>query len=190
MDGKGERLLILHNVGSADAPPNCPLEMLGIEGTAEPIHKVRVPATASIGQVLINGESTLYAGSYTTITDSWPKWSSFSGDTQPDVGDEVGVVAGTLGMSADNTGFICLALHGTTSGASLATDGSEEGRILVRPYAAGGGGGPATLLVVQATADGASGVVVAKTMTLKADVSATPNYDLAAGTVSYNYYKA
>lgn len=143
MDGKGERVLVVHNVGTLNIPSGCPMEMCGIEGTAEPIHKVRAPAAASLSQVLVNGDSMLYAGSYSSIPDSWPRWSSFSGATQPTIGGAVGNTTGTLGMVSGNTGFVCLAVHGTaTASGTLAADGTDdagvaqEGRVLVRPFSA------------------------------------------------------
>jgi len=64
-----------------------------------------------------------------------------------------------------------------------------EGENRVARVRRGGGGGGATLDVVQATADGASGAVAVKVMTLKADVSLSPNFTLAATGSTVNYFK-
>jgi hypothetical protein len=61
--------------------------------------------------------------------------------------------------------------------------------IYVRPFGATGGGGTASLEIVQAVADGSAGVVSTKVMTLKADVSLSPNFTLAATAANANYFK-
>lgn len=61
--------------------------------------------------------------------------------------------------------------------------------VYVRPFGATGGGGAVSLDIVQAVADGSAGVVSTKVMTLKADVSASPNFTLAASAANANYFK-
>lgn len=98
--------------------------------------------------------------------------------TAPALGDSIGTLADSWAMKVGNTGFVVTGVVSTSL-------------VYIRPAGGGGGGGgPATLLVVQATADGSAGVVPAKTMTFKADVSASPNYDLATDAVNYNYFRA
>ena len=54
----------------------------------------------------------------------------------------------------------------------------------------GGSGGGGSLSIVQATADGASGVVPVKAITLKANVAASPNFEQATGDpTNVNYFK-
>lgn len=187
MDG-GYRVLAVHNVGGTDIPPCTPMEMLGIEGTNEPIHKVQMPSAASMNQLLINGPSTLYSGSYDAIPDAWPRWSSFSGATQPTVGGQVGAAAGTSGMQSGLTGFLCLAIHGTVNAAgSLALDGATDGgRVLVRPMGGGGGG---AITVAQATADGSAGLVSVKAVQFTATLSASPNFEQTGDAITAKYFK-
>lgn len=53
-----------------------------------------------------------------------------------------------------------------------------------------GGGGSASLTVVQATSDGAAGVIPVKVITMKADPAASPNFEQATGDPSnVSYYK-
>ncbi len=54
------------------------------------------------------------------------------------------------------------------------------------PFSVGGGG----FSVVQATANGSSGSITAKAITLKADVTASPNYDLGTDVLTLNYFKS
>ena len=53
----------------------------------------------------------------------------------------------------------------------------------------GGGGGEGPAEIVQATADGAAGVIATKVMTMKADPSLSPNFTLADDAVNLNYFK-
>jgi hypothetical protein len=131
------------NVGTLEIPPCCPVEVLGLDGTNEAIHKIRMPASASLSQVMISGQASISAGSYDSVSDDWPQWSRFSGLTQPTIGGQVGAAAGTDGMQSGLTGFLCLAIHGTVNTAgTLADDGTGDsgtvlvgGRLLVRPFA-------------------------------------------------------
>lgn len=103
-----------------------------------------------------------------------------------------------LNLNIDLTGDWWFAKRGTegparilwadTTSYSDGSGGSSWVWALIRLGA--GSGGSATLLVVRATADGSAGVIPAKTMTLKADPSLSPNYDLSTDPTNYNYFKA
>lgn len=175
MDDRGaRRLLFVHNTSADDIPPFMPMEMTGVEGTSEPIHTVQLPSEDSLSQIILNGPVILHAGDYEAITDGWPRWGVY-GDTAPEIGDDVGAASGTGGLQTGMTGFTVLAVQETA------------GQVLVRPS---GGGGGATFSIVQAFADGANGTVSTKAMTFKADLTASPNYDLSAGTTILSYFKA
>lgn len=98
----------------------------------------------------------------------------------PAIGNTVGTMAGSWGMKVGNFGFVVVGI----------AHNSSPYVVYVRPAGAGGGGGLASLLIVQATANGSSGSISAKTMTLKSDVTLSPNYTLAANAVTYSYFKA
>ena len=63
--------------------------------------------------------------------------------------------------------------------------GTKWALVYVRPFGATGG----TLDIVQAVADGTLGAIPAKLLTLKADLSASPNYTLAASATTLGYFK-
>jgi hypothetical protein len=102
---------------------------------------------------------------------------------QVDVTDEAHEFAGI------KDGVVTELLSGSTGPAQILWKEAGTGVkwALIKFPIGGGGGG--TFSVVQAIADGAAGVVATKAVAFKADVSASPNFTLAADAVNLNYYK-
>lgn len=155
--------------------------------TAKRKHRVRRPQSDNLAWsccvalpgALITSSSTVAVSSAAFMLDNRQIIVALSsGSDAATVGCDLGTVKDTWGLKVGNTGFKCT---------GLIVDASGRRYVYVRPS---GSGGSATLLIVQATADGSAGVIPAKTMTLKADPSLSPNYDLSADPTNYNYFKA
>ena len=101
---------------------------------------------------------------------------------QVDVTDEAHEFAGI------KDGVVTELLSGSTGPAQILWKAAGTGtKWAIIKFPIGGGG---TFSVVQAIADGAAGVVPVKTITLKANVAASPNFEQAAGDpVNVNYFK-
>jgi len=165
-------MLQLYNAGSIQIEPYAPMETIGKNGTLAEI-AIRAPSAASMSQLLINGPSPIPAGSSAAIPDNWPRWVAISGD-DPSPGDDIGCVASAAYMQGGNTGFLCLVMD------------ADANIALCRPA---GGGGSATMDIIQAVSDGASGSISTKALTLKADLSLSPNYTQSSGTTICSYFK-
>ena len=100
-----------------------------------------------------------------------------SASAAPTLGCTVGTKAGSWGLTVGNTGFVVTGIVNSTAG---------EYVVYVRPAGSGGG---ATLDVVQAVADGTLGAIPVKLLTLKADLSLSPNFTQAANAVTCAYFK-
>lgn len=124
------RMLQLYNAGTIQIESFSPMETMGKHGTLSEI-SVRVPTAASMSQLLVNGPSPIPAGSSGAIPDNWPRWVGIKHETLPAIGASIGSVASGTAMTAGNTGFLCLAVDGTSgTGGALA---------LARPFASAGG---------------------------------------------------
>ncbi len=105
-------------------------------------------------------------------TGSEPIWVSYTG-TAPAIGDEVGTVTDSFDFQAGNTGFMCIGVD------------EDNEKCLIRP--AGGSG--ASIQVVQVTGTPSAGSVAVKNVTLKGDLTLSPNYELSGDAYSVGYYK-
>lgn len=96
--------------------------------------------------------------------------------TAPIAGDTIGTKSGQYEGEVGQTGCAVLGVN------------AAEMQCVVYPIG-GGGGGAVALDIVQAVADGNSGLVSVQSITLKADYSLLPNYTLSGTSKNVKYLR-
>jgi hypothetical protein len=115
--------------------------------------------------------------------DNRPVLAAITDDSDaPAIGSTLGTVSGSWKLKVGNTGYICAGV------AADAGKGSGGRRIVyVRPSGGGSGGG--SFSVVQATADGASGTIMAKAIAFLTDPAARPNFEQTGDALTLRYFR-
>ena len=180
---------IIKNASGAEIPgySACQISNMAIDvDTGNRVFEVIKPSTDSAGHVLFIGGHKIPA-TLTGTTYSLPKASldfmyggiavRYSG-SPPAIGDEVGTASGSWTVVAGNTGFTVL--------------GVDAVNLLVYVRPSGGGGSAVAFDVVQAieaAGTGANaGTIGVKSIVLKSDLTASPNFVQTGSRKVVGYY--
>ena len=171
----------VYNSEGTDCPNESLVEVIGTcagDGTAgKSYFKIAKPTQDSATAVLVAPWGVIsHKVGTATMDDRFAGVVIAYDGADPAVGDTLGTQTGSWKAKVGNTGFIALAVNTTD-------------KLAYCRAASAGGGGSASLTVVQATSDGAAGVIPVKVITMKADPAASPNFEQAATGSNVNYYK-
>lgn len=173
---------LVYNSDAAALKPGYLVEVVGTckgDGTAGAAYfKVAKPSANNVTAVLVIpfGIQPGKVG-VGTMDDRYAGLPVLYSGSTPAIGSTLGTASGSFLAAPGGTGFVVMSVDAANS------------RAFCRAASAGGGGGSASLQIVQAVANGSAGVVSTKVMTLKADVSASPNFTLATTAANANYFK-